>query len=237
MAKKGRRALWEEYYKRGIKYRKRFTKRALNHKNHDYEDLITYTKNIRRNVNDRLKALEKAGLDYGKPYNNLQYYLDVEWETNRFPTLSQIKENREKIRDLNEQALKLLRSPLSTGSGMIESNDNRINVLKNYDVLPKYVYDEEGEIMREASYKDYRDYDDFLRFLGTEEVSTAIEGYGTSEQVVDMLWNYWTTVGDYGENKDNIYLMKRTLASYNAGLVNFDEAMKRVGIKIEDYIS
>lgn len=186
-----------------------------------------------RQSNLNMRNLEKAELDYGKPYNSLNYYITSELGTRRLPsTNSLIAGNYNETNDDQwfiavEQGLKFLRSPLSTVKGMEESNEARFKTLQDKGVLPT-VGDEGNDIT-------WRNERGFLRFLGSEEIASAIDEYGESDIVVDMLWDYWNN--DTNNRVNNVALLKQAMAMYLSGSITFDEAMGRRGVKIEDYIS
>lgn len=193
----------------------------------------SYSKSIRETTNRRLRELEKAGLDYGPAYNNIIYYLQTEFDgLNRVPTPKRLNNSFNEIRWLNDFAIKFLRSPLSTVKGQEKSNYYRVKKLQEYEVLPTKVTDDNGNT-RTA---EWREFDDFLRFLGSEEISTAIDDYGESDVVVDMLWDYWNK-SDESNKGSNLLLMKKAMARYNAKEKDFANAMREVGVKIENYRS
>lgn len=191
-----------------------------------------YSRSIRATANSRLRELEKAGLDYGPAYNNLMHYLQTEFDgRNRLPTPKQMGNDIEEIRWMNDFAVKFLKSPTSTVKGRALSNQYRVEKLQEYEVLPKTFI--EGRTGKEMI-ADWRYYDAFLRYLGSEEISTGIDGYGESDVVVDMLWDYWNKF-DTEHRGSNLILMKQAFARYNAGQKDFAAAMRDVGVKIENY--
>lgn len=224
---------WEQYSKLTRRQRNSLERKARKGDASAIKQFKQYTTSIRSATNRRLQALEKAKLDYGTAYNNLIHYLDTQFDgRNRVPTMAQIGNDFEETRWLNDYAVKFLTNNLSTVKGIETSNMHRVNKLQeDYEILPKKIIDKDSGEMRDA---EYRDFEDFLRFLGSEEVATAIDEYGESDIVVDMLWEYWNK--DEGlERGANTMMMKRALAQYNAGQIDFDEAMRKVGIKVEDY--
>lgn len=224
---------WREYMDMDRRKRNSLERRALEGKGNALEEFQRMSRSIRRTANERLRELEKAGLDYGPAYNNFVYYLQSEFDgRTRIPTPRQMDNDIREIRWLNDYAVKFLKSPNSTVKGMERSNRFRVERLIDYEILSGEFVDESGKT-REAT---WRDYEDFLRFLGSEEVSSAIDEYGESDIVVDIMWDYWNQF-DAKNRGDNLVLMKKALAQYLDGTVDFATAMRRVGVKIENYRS
>lgn len=206
-----------------------------------YGEFMRISESAIKEANKRMRALEKAGLNYNHPYNHLAYYIDSQLEgVRRLPSPKALASGKYNQDDdmtwfiATEQALKFIRSPLSSVKGMENSNYYRVSRLQEQEVLPTEVEDSSSGELREAT---WRDFDDFLKFLGSEEVHSSIDQYGESDIIVDMLWDYWNT--DANNRADNIKLMKMALSQYlDAGRnhISFDKAMRQRGIKIEDYI-
>lgn len=223
---------WEQYAHLTRRQRNSLERKARKGDETAMAQFKAYSKSIREATNRRLDALEKSGLDYGSAYNNIMHYLDTQFDgRNRVPSMAQMGNNTEEVRWMNDYAVKFLNNKLSTVKGMSISNYHRVKKLQQYEVLPTEVTDSKSGETRKA---DYRDFDGFLKFLGSEEVSTAIDDYGESDIVVDMLWDYWNK-HDGEHNATSIGMMKMALAQYNAGMKDFAAAMREVGVKIEDY--
>lgn len=185
-----------------------------------------YSESIRRTANERLKGLEKAGLDYGPAYNHFMAYLQSEYKTNRIPTFKQLGSNIEEQMWANNYAVKFLRSPESTVKGREMANQYRIEKLTDYGILPKTDNNSTGN--------NWREYKDFLKFLGNEEIHSAVWEYGESDvERVDIFWNYWSE--HETDRDDAVRMLKESLAYHLDGQISFNEAMRRVGYKIEDY--
>lgn len=224
---------WRDYLNMDRRKRNRLEKRAKEGKEDALEEFNRMSRSIRRTANERLRELEKAGLDYGPAYNNFAYYLQSEFDgRTRVPTPRQMGYDISEIRWLNDYAVKFLKSPNSTVKGMIESNTHRVERLMDYEILSREFVNEDKSV-RDAT---WRDYSEFLRFLGSEEVATAIDEYGESDVVVDIMWDYWNNF-DSKTRGDNLKLVKMALADYLDGNVDFATAMRRVGVKIENYRS
>lgn len=220
-------AKWRDYLKLGRPRRTALAKRAVNSPA-KRKELISYSRSVRSAVNYRLKSLRKAGFDYGSAYNNFMHYIDTQYDTSLAPAISSF-ESLEELAEFNEYALKFLRSHESTVPGQREMAEARVNVLREHDVLPAQILDESGGF-RDSN---YRDFDGFLHFLGTEEVVTSIDEYGTSEVVVDFLWDEWQ---EHHDDVDNMFMLKVALAQFNAGKISFNELVEQRGKRLEDYL-
>lgn len=209
---------WEELRDMTKRQRRNLTRKAARGDSESLRSLLTFTKEVKKEVNQRLLKLEKANMDYGSSYNNLMFFLNTEFNSNRMQTPKQLKYDAYDMMLQNEQGLKFLRSNVSTVAGARAAEKYRISRLQEMEVLP--------------SDFNYRKSKDFLRFLGSEEVSAAIDQYGTSDIVVNMLWDAYKK-----DESGSTRIMKTALAEYLAGWITFDEAMERGGIKVEDYYS
>lgn len=75
-----------------------------------------------------------------------------------------------------------------------------------------------------------RDQKEFLKFLGNEEISAAVDEYGDSEIIVEMLYDAYKKGGS-----NALKVMRGALTEFLGRRITFDDAMQRVGIKVEDY--
>lgn len=223
-------SLWRQYSNLTRRQRRTLERKARKGDADSARAFRAYSNSIRNTANRRLRELEKAGLDYGPAYNNFVYYLQTQFDgRTRVPTLRQLDFDITEQMWVNEFAVKFLKSNLSSVKGMETANYYRIQTLQDYEVLPTEI-EKDGEYI-EANWKHF---DDFLRFLGSEEVATGIDDYGESDRVVEMLWDYWNRF-DEANRGSNIMMIKRAFAQYNAKEMDFAEAMRKVGLKIEDY--
>lgn len=167
---------------------------------------------LAKEANRRMGRLERAGLDATRVYNRAFNYTSSEFRSNRFNPYDYDRDLFIAAEVLKE----FLNSPESTVGGYRKAEKFRIKRLHELDVLPS----------RSNMYVNDRE---FLKFLGREEVSAAIDEYGTSDVVVKMMWD------SYKNNRQNLKILKYALLEYQAGRITFDTAMRRAGIKIEDY--
>lgn len=175
---------------------------------------------IRMEANKRLRELEKKGFDYGKTYNNLMRYLQIEHDKNRIPFLKEVDGDIDELMTINEQARKFLKSNYSRASFRKEQLDKRIQYFEMED---KYKDMMEGWTRREKKA--------FIRWLSNEEVSFAMDEYGTSDETIVILADAFHN--SYGKT-DGMSTLRRAMLEFNAGEISFNEAMLQVGVNIED---
>lgn len=209
---------WEELRDMTKRQRRDLTRKAAKGDLLAYKQVLNFTNQIKTEVNSRLRKLERSKMDYGAPYNNLMFYLNTQQNSNRLQTPKKLGYDVYEMMLQNEQGLKFLRSSLSTVSGARLSEKMRIQKLQEYEVIPENF--------------SYRQNKEFLRFLGSEEMSATIDQYGRSDVVVKMAWDAFKKNTGTG-----LAVLKRALTEYLAGQITFDEAMLRSGIKVEDYYS
>lgn len=209
---------WEDYRKMTKRQRRDLTRRAARGDKSAMRQVLSFTNEIKTEVNKRLRNLERAKADYGYAYNNLMFFLNTQYKENRLQSPKKLKYDVYDMMLQNEQGSKFLNSPMSTVRGVRVSETFRITTLQEHNIIPE-----------NFSYRKNRE---FLRFLGSEEISATIDQYGTSDKVVNMLWDAYSAT----DNKaDIIKIMQRAFTEFQAGIITFDEAMERAGIKVEDY--
>lgn len=210
---------WQDYIKLSTRQRRKLAIKAHRGDREAQASLLRYTMDIKKEVNHRLSLLERNNMAYGKAYNNVLYFTQTEYGTNRFKNPNQIgRTNWYDMALQNDIGYKFLNSMTSTVEGAREAEKHRIKRLKELEVIP-----EEITPRREK---------EFLKFLGNEEISAAIDEYATSDIVVEMMYDAYKKGG-----RQSLQLMRTAMTEFLANRVGFDEAMERVGVKVEDYIS
>lgn len=187
--------------------------------------LVAFTRQLADQANKRLRELEKAELNYYKAYNSASYFLFTEYEGGtRFKRSTIFLKNNDwdAIELQNRQAEKFLNSSLSTVKGVREAETRRIEILHERGIITDDIIDHKS--------KGYLYAQSFLRFLGSEEVRATVDEYGTSDVVVEYLYSAF-------RKGQNTIFIQRALAEFLDNQITFDEAMERIGIKIEDYNS
>lgn len=195
-----------------------------------YVDSFTNTKtrslfnkistSIRMETNKRLRELKKKGFDYGKTYNNLMRYLQIEHDKMRVPFLSEVNNDIDELMTINEQARKFLKSNYSRSDFRQTQLDKRIEY---FEMEEKY-----RDMMKGWGKKEKKE---FIRWLSNEEVSFAMDEYGTSDETVVILAEAFHN--SY-KSTDGMTTLKRAMMEFNAGEISFDDAIKQIGVNIDE---
>jgi len=209
---------FEDYLGSTKRQRRALARRASKGDKNAMNDLRTITTRLKVMVNKRLRALQHSGLDYGRNYNDLLYYTQTQYKKNRLLSANELDNDVDTMLLQNEVALKFLKSGWSTVEKAKSAEQYRIDRLKEITALPE-------NFTRRRNVK-------FLRWLGNEESSAAMDRYGRSEVFVDMAYDVYKEKGEAG-----LRTLSVLVTEYLADKKTFDEAMKGVGIKIEDYLS
>ena len=145
----------------------------------DKEALSLFRKistSIRIETNKRIRELKKHGYDYGKAYDNLIRYLQIEQDRNTVPTMSQVNYDIDELMTINEQARKFLKSKYS---------DWRYREKRTQERIEHFNTDERFKGMFDGY--TYQEMKDFLRWIAEEEPSYALDEYGLSDQTIVIL--------------------------------------------------
>ena len=207
---------WQNYLELSTRQRRKLAIKAHRGDRGAQQALLSYTRSIKTEVNKRLLALEKSNLDYGKAYNNVQFFTQTQYRTRRFKSPSALDMDWYDMALQNDIGYKFLNTMTSTREGARLAEKHRMDRLKELDIVPTNI--------------KRRQEKEFLRFLGDESISASIDEYGTSDVPVQMYYDVYKRDGTQGLNA-----LKYAVTEHLAGKIGFDEAMERVGIKIEDY--
>lgn len=176
--------------------------------------LISATDTLTAQVNKNLRQLEKYGYNYGA-YNDITNFTQIEYETNRLRKSKDLEYDWYAMSLQSQLAIKFLSNESSTLAGQREIEARRIATFKDIGVLPEDI------TKRKAR--------NFLKFLGNEESQQIIEAYGNSETVLEMMYDAYKKP-DISRNK-----MLSAFNEFLSGEKDFDEMMRGLKIKIEDY--
>lgn len=176
---------------------------------------------IRIETNKRLRELERKGFGYGKTYNNIMRYLEIEQGKRRVPYLKEVDYDIDELMTINEQARKFLKSKYSKAEHREKVADRQIEFFESNK-------ERFGDIFNGLSKKKKRD---FLRWLSNEEVSFAMDEYGTSDETVTILADAYQK---QSSKTNGIETLNKALMEFNSGEISFDEAMRQVGVNIEE---
>lgn len=207
---------WVDYLHMSTKQRRKLARDAARGNKEAFASLSQYTRDIKKEANKRLAQLERANVAYGSTYNNLNFFLETQYDSNRLQSPAKLEYDPWAMSLQNEIAAKFLEKKSSTLEGMRSIERYRLEGLKDVGALPKNLSHRKGK--------------EFLRFLGNEEISAAVDEYGASEVVVEMMYDAYM---EGGTNALNV--LKTAMTEWLANRITFDDAMERVGIKVEDY--
>lgn len=199
------------------------------------------TTQLKIEANRRIRELKKEKLDYGRNLKHLRMFTETTGNKKIALSTKQLDYDITNMNIQNELIYKFINDKQSDVIGAKVIKEKRYQTFKD-----KFGYDYE-DVGR-------NNFDDFLRWLDSEEYSAANEGYGTSDRIVELAYDFFkgnvkttsdtktTKKGDTGlntltklidewkaTNADNILKGKEA--------ENFDAFMRRAGIKIEDYLS
>lgn len=225
----------EQWYNMPRKDITKMVRQAARGNREAQKKMLEYSWAISTETNMRIQELRDVDKLYGGRYNRLQYFFDTEYYGEDFESKAatpvQLHLDWYSMRLQNDQATHWLTTDVSTVSGQIAREKHRLAKLHELEILP-------------SSYT-YEDSEEFLRWLGNEEVSAAIDDYGTSDTAVEMFRDVWMN-----EGKQGLRLLQKSFVEYQAARQleklnqpipsgyarSFDEAMLRRGIKVEDYM-
>lgn len=184
--------------------------------------MLRYSWAISSEANQRMDYLEMADKAYGGSYNRVKYYLDIQFESDRALNPVQMKLDYYDMREQNDQLVKWLTKDVSTVEGQVRRERHRLEKLKELNIVDWET--------------DYRDAEEFLRWLGNEEISASLDGYGTSEILVDAFYDVYKEQGKKGLDILSKAFTEFQARKYSKNPMSFDDAMERAGVKLEDYI-
>ena len=210
---------WEEYLRLNKRQRGDIARKAARGNEGAMRTLISLTRSIATETNDRLRRLERAKLNYGSSYNNVIFFTNTEYDTNRLQMPSALNKDPYAMLLQNEIAYRFLSAKMSTVSGARNAERFRYARLQELNVIPKDT--------------SYRKSQEFLRFLGNEEISAAVDEFGSSDIVIQAMYDRYQQVGINGPT--GIGILRQAFTEFLDHRITFDEAMERAGIKIEDY--
>ena len=219
------RQMYKEWLAMSQKQRERLYLKALNGDKSSLSRFRKISTSIRKETNMRIRELTKARKNYGKAFDNLEYYLQVEQDMTRVPTMSELNNDIESIMTVNTQASKFLKSKYSdvayrryVDNIRIKNIENKYSKASGWD---RDIFEGYTQKQKEA----------FLKWLDTEQASYALDEYGTSEEVVMILADAFH---ESGATTSGIKSLNTALAEFEAGEISFDAAMQKVGVSISD---
>ena len=224
----------DEYFKRTKNRRRALARRAeigYKYERVAYERL---TNRLARQANKALIELKKNNIAMGRQYNMIVDFIENNSHNGKLMTAKQMGGDIQMMLAQNEAVMKFLKSPYRSVKEARRAERYRIRALKKKGIIP-------------SSYRRGQAID-FLNFLGSEATTAAIDGYGLSDVIVDIIWDIYkngTLVSDDGEmvvkkGKKGLEILERAFMEFNDRgrdkPLTFDQAMDNIGVKVEDYL-
>lgn len=211
---------YEDFLSMNKRQRRSLYRRAERGDRKALKEYARYTNLLKVETNKRLRALIKSRLDYGKFVNNVLYFTQTEYGRNRLLSANELEGDIYSMMVQNEIALKFLNSKQSTVAGAREVEEKRVEALTESGRLP------------EQFMQSKRRAREFLRWLGNEEVTASMDEYGRSDVVIEIAYDIYSKQG-----KTGLRTLSRALTEWlSDNRMTFDEAMERIGVKVEDYL-
>ena len=176
---------------------------------------------VKVETNKRMRELKAHDYDYGKQYNNLVRYLNIEQDSNIVPSMTKLKNDIDQMMTVMEQASKFLKSKYSKWQNRLLVEQRQMQFFEDHK-------ERFGDIMGGWKYKEKRA---FLRWLHNEEVSFALDEYGTSDETIVILADAYH---EAGKQTNGYETLNKAMLEWAGGQITFDDAMKSVGVSIED---
>lgn len=210
------------YYAPDRKTREQLYSRAATGDKKALKEFFAYSNKMKAEANDRIRKLQRAKLDYGREYNAALYYTQTQLHRNRFNATWEMDYDIDDLYIQNEIIAKFIETEVTTVAGKQAQEEARVKNLIDNSRLPT-----EFSLLPTNKAKE------FLRWLGNEEVTTAIDEFGSSNIVTEIAYDVYEKSGVPGLN-----VMSKVLTEWldNKTTETFDEAMERMGVNLADYI-
>lgn len=202
---------------RQIKDVKKLQIHALRGESDAQASLAALNDKVAREVNKRLRELERRGYDYGG-YNTPIHFTQTMYDTNRFAKSKDMDGDYMLMSTQTQIGLKFLNFESSTVAGQKAIEDRR---------REKFI---EMEIIDE-DYSPHK-FRGFLRFLGNEEASAFVESWSDSEKMLDMLF---TAYNKRRMSKQAMLAKFREYLDPRKKDVDLRKVMKDMGVNIDDF--
>lgn len=199
-----------------IKEIRRLQLRAVRGDRASQEALIALNDEIARDVNKRLRELERRGYDYGA-YNAPVHFTQTVYDTNRFKKSGQMDGDYYLMRTQSEIGVKFLNMQTSSVFGQKEVEEKRFTSFVDMGIVdPNY---------------SRRKFKNFLKFLSNEESRQVVDSWGTSSTMVEVLFDAYN-------RKENT--KKRMTAVFREYLnpedsTNLSDLFDKLGLDMRDY--
>lgn len=202
---------------RQIKDVKKLQIHALRGEAEAQASLAALNDEIAREVNKRLRQLERRGYDYGG-YNTPIHFTNTMYDSNRFAYSKNMDDDYMLMSTQTQIGIKFLGFESSTVEGQRAIEERRRQSFINMEII-------------DENYSQ-RKFKGFLRFLGNEESSAFIESWSDSEKMVDMLF---TAYNKHRMSKPQMLAKLREYLDPNRTDVDLRATMKSMGVNIDDF--
>lgn len=198
---------------------KKLQLRAVRGDRASQEALLAYNDRVAKEVNRKLRELERAGYDFGA-YNTATHFTETMYDTKRFKTGSQMEGDWYLMGTQTAIGVKFLNMKSSTVEGQKEIEQRRFDTFVELDIIP-------------ADYSR-RKFKNFVMFVGNEESERILDEYGTSTQMVEMLFDAYNRKGN--TKKKMLKVFREYLDAKGRGQKpDFFKAMAKIGVDPDDY--
>ena len=201
-----------------IKDVKKLQLRAVRGDRASQEALLAYNDKIAREVNKRLRELERAGYDFGA-YNTATHFTETMYDTKRFMTGQQLELDWYMMGTQTSIGVKFLNMKSSTVAGQKEIEQKRFDTFVELEIIPENY--------------SRRKFKNFIRFVGNEESERILDEYGTSTQMVEMLFDAYNRKGNT-KNKMLKVFREYLDAKGSRKRPDFFEAMAKIVVNPDD---
>lgn len=180
-----------------------------------FDKFVKYTNDLKVDVNSRMRDLKRAGFDYGKRLNDIRNWEESQG-SRRLLSVNELGRDIDMMYIQSELAYNFINDPNTLVINAKHTLQRRFEAFQ--DKFAK-------ELGEEGLGITPRKFRNFLRWLGDETTSKALEAYGTSDIIVDIAIDIYKKEGKSGLNIVN-KLMLEWLTNINSGY-NFEEQMER----------
>lgn len=202
---------------RQIKNVKKLKIHALRGEAEYQASLAAMNDKVAREVNKRLRDLERRGYAYGG-YNTPIHFTQTMYDTNRFMKSKQMDMDYDLMATQTEIGLKFLEMESSTVEGQ-----------KNIEARRRQSFVDMGIIDDDYSQRKFRN---FLKFLGNEESSAFVESWSDSEKMIEILFDAYNK---RRMSKSAMLARFREYLDPTRRDVDLEKVMKDMGLDIRDY--
>lgn len=202
---------------RQIKDVKKLEIHALRGEPEAQASLAALNDKVAREVNKRLRQLERRGYDYGG-YNTPIHFTNTMYDSNRFAYSKQMDEDYMLMSTQTQIGLKFLNYESSTVEGQRAIEERRRQTFIEMEIIDE-----------DYSQRKFRN---FLKFLGNEESSAFVDSWSDSEKMLEMLF---AAYNKHRMSKTQMLAKFREYLDPSRQDVDLRATMKAMGVDIDDF--